>query len=133
MSLKHLTAPDAALAPPSAKYSHAVQAGPFLYVTGQLPCDPDNPEAPLPAGIAAQTRLSFKNLERILAHAGYGFPDTVFARIYLADLDHDYPGMNRIFLEYYPDEARLPGRTTVGVTALAHGALVEIDLVLYKA
>ena len=133
MSLKHLIAPDAAPAPPTAKYSHAVQAGPFLYVTGQLPCDPDDPGAALPEGIGAQTRMSFKNLERILRHAGYEFSDTVFARIYLTDLERDYPGMNQVFLEYYADDDRLPGRTTVGVTALARGALVEIDLVLYRA
>ena len=133
MTLTHLTVPNAAPAPPSAKYSHAVRAGPFLYVTGQLPVDPDDPAAALPAGIAAQTRLSFKNLERILAHAGFDFADTVFARIYLADFKRDYAGMNAVFFEYFPDEARLPGRTTVGVAALARDALVEIDLVLYRA
>ena len=129
---QHLNAPDAAPPPPGAKYSHAVKAGPFLYVTGQLPVDPDDPEAPLPAGIEVQTRAAFKNLERIVAHAGYDLADTVFARVYLADFRRDYPGMNRVYQEHYPDDARLPGRTTVGVTALARDALVEIDLVLYR-
>ena len=132
MNLKHLNAPDAAPAPPTAKYSHAVQAGPFLYVTGQLPADPDDLDAPLPAGIEAQTRLAFKNLEPIVAHAGYSLADTVFARVYLTEFKRDYAGMNRIYQEYYPDDDRLPGRTTVGVTALARNAQVEIDLVLWK-
>lgn len=133
MTLKHLNAPDAAPAPPTAKYSHAVEAGPFLYVTGQLPADPDDLEAPLPPDIEAQTRLVFKNLTRIVDHAGYSLADTVFARVYLTAFKRDYPGMNKVYAEYFPDDARLPGRTTVGVTALARDALVEIDLVLHKA
>ena len=132
MNLRHLNAPDAAPAPATAKYSHAVQAGAFLYVTGQLPVDPDDLEAPLPEGIEAQTRIAFKNLERIVAYAGYKLADTVFVRVYLTDFKRDYAGMNRIYQEYYPDDDRLPGRTTVGVTALARNALVEIDLVLWK-
>lgn len=132
MPPKYLNAPDAAPAPPTAKYSHAVEAGPFLHVTGQLPADPDDLEAPLPDGIAAQTHLVFKNLQRIVAHAGYDLADTVFARVYLADFKRDYVGMNAVYGEYFPDEPRLPGRTTVGVTALARDALVEIDLVVAK-
>lgn len=132
MSLKHLNAPDAAPAPPGASYSHAVQAGPFLYVTGQLPVDPDDLAAPLPADIEAQTRMVFKNLERIVAHAGYSLADTVFARVYLTEFKRDYPGFNRVYQSYFPDDARLPGRTTVGVTGLARDALVEVDLVLYR-
>jgi reactive intermediate/imine deaminase len=133
MTLTHLTAPDAAPAPPSAKYSHAVKAGPFLYVTGQLPADPDDPEAPLPEGIAAQTHLSFKNLNRILRHAGYSFEDTVFVRVFLTNFKRDYAGMNEVFFQYYTDEERLPARTTVGVSGLGRDGLVEIDMVLYRA
>jgi len=132
MTARYLNAPDAAPAPPGAKYSHAVQAGPFLYVTGQLPVDPDDGAAPLPAGVEAQTRLVFKNLERIVAHAGYALADTVFARVYLTEFKRDYPGFNQVYRSYFPDDARLPGRTTVGVTGLARDALVEVDLVLYR-
>lgn len=132
MSLKHMNAPDAAPAPPGARYSHAVQAGPFLYVTGQLPVDPDDLEAPLPEGIEAQTHLVFKNLARIVAHCGYDLADTAFARVYLTDFKRDYPGFNKVYGEYFPDDATLPGRTTVGVTGLARDALVEVDLVLYR-
>jgi len=132
MPLKHLNAPDAAPAPPGAKYSHAVAAGPFLYVTGQLPVDPDDLVGPLPEGIAAQTHMVFKNLTRIVAYAGFDLTDTVFARVYLTEFKRDYPGFNKVYQEYFPDDARLPGRTTVGVTGLARDALVEVDLVLCK-
>lgn len=132
MPLKHLNAPDAAPAPPGARYSHAVAAGPFLYVTGQLPIDPDDLERPLPDGIAAQTHLVFKNLTRIVAHCGFALTDVAFARVYLTEFQRDYPGFNAVYQTYFPDDARLPGRTTVGVTGLARGALVEVDLVLYR-
>ena len=132
MPANYLNAPDAAPAPPTAHYSHAVHAGPFLYVTGQLPADPDDPEAPLPPDISAQTHLVFKNLSRIAEHAGFDLADTVFARIYLTDFGRDYAAMNSVYREYFPDDSRLPGRTTVGVAALARDALVEIDLVMHR-
>lgn len=129
---QHYQVPDAAPSPATARYSHCVKVGGWLYVTGQLPVDPDDPEAPLPPDIAAQTELSFRNLERILGHVGYDFADTVFARVFLADFERDYPGFNSVYHRYYDDEATLPGRTTVGVAKLGRDALVEIDLVLYR-
>src|SRR3546814_15906849 len=131
MSLKHGISPDAASAPPVARYTHAVKAGAFRYGTVQLPVDPDDPQNSQPEGIEAQTRLAFENLQRIVAHAGYALADTVFARVYLTDFKRDYPGMNRVYQDHYPDDARLPGRPTVGVTGLARNARVDIDLVLY--
>ena len=132
MSPSYLNVADAAPAPPTARYSHAVAAGPFLYVTGQLPVDPDNLAAPLPPDITSQTHLVFKNLSRIVAHAGFDLADTVFARVYLREFKRDYAAMNAVYGEYFPDDRRLPGRTTVGVTGLARDALVEIDLVVYR-
>jgi reactive intermediate/imine deaminase len=124
---------DAAPAPKTASYAHAVEIGELLFVTGQLPIDPDTPEAPLPVSIEAQTELVFVNLHRILRAAGYQLENTVFARIYLADFDRDYTGLNRIFHQHFHDEQRLPGRTTVGVAKLGRDALVEIDLVVAKS
>lgn len=131
MPLTYLNTPDAAPAPPTARYSHAVVAGPFLYVTGQLPADPDDLTAPLPPDATAQTHLVFKNLSRIVGHAGFDLADTVFARVYLTDFRRDYAAMNAVYSEYFSNDARLPARTTVGVTALARNALVEIDLVVF--
>jgi 2-iminobutanoate/2-iminopropanoate deaminase len=128
--MRYLVVPNAAPAPKSARYSHAVEVDGLLFVTGQLPVDPANPEGPLPQGIEAQTEMSFHNLGLILAAAGYEFRNTVFARIYLKDFERDYPGMNAVYLRYFSDDARLPGRTTVGVTKLGRDALVEIDLVV---
>ncbi|PWR19481.1 RidA family protein [Zavarzinia aquatilis] len=129
---QHITVADAAPPPKTARYSHAVKAGGFLHVTGQLPIDPANPAAPLPPDIETQTELSMLNIRRIVAAAGYDLTDTVFVRIFLADFDRDYVGMNSVFHRYYDDDATMPGRTTVGVAKLGRGALVEIDMVLFR-
>jgi 2-iminobutanoate/2-iminopropanoate deaminase len=114
-----------------APFSHAVRVGPWLLVTGQMPTDPADNTRPLPEGVEAQTRQVMANLQRVLAGAGYALSDVVQARIYLTQFDRDYEAMNRTYAAYFPPD-RLPARTTVGVTGLARGALVEIDLVAWK-
>lgn len=133
MSNRYVTVPDAAPSPVSARYSHCVEAGGFLYVTGQLPVDPDDPAAAPPEGVTAQTELAFENLRRIVSHAGYELSDTVFARIYLRDFDNDYVDFNKVYHRFFSDDDKMPGRTTVGVARLGKNALVEIDLVLYRS
>jgi 2-iminobutanoate/2-iminopropanoate deaminase len=116
---------------PVAPYSHVVEAGGFLFVTGQLATDPDDDSLPMPEGIEAQTKKVMDNLRRALKGAGAGFEHVVFARIYLTDFQRDYAAMNAIYTSYF-DPARLPGRTTVGVTHLARGGIVEIDFIAKK-
>ena len=116
---------------PVAPYSHAVEAGPFVFVTGQLATDPDDDAVPLPDGIEAQTRKVMENLARVLKGCDMDFAHVVFVRIYLTAFKRDYAAMNAIFSSYF-DDARRPGRTTVGVTDLARGGIVEIDMIAYK-
>lgn len=132
MSKRHIIAPGAAPSPKTARYSHAVEAAGWLYVTGQLPVNPETPDEALPTGITAQTEMAFRNLSIILKEAGYEFQDTVFARIFLSDFDRDYAEMNAVFHCFYDDDKTMPSRTTVGVATLGRGALVEIDLILYR-
>lgn len=119
--------------PKGVKYHHATQAGGWLYVTGQLPTRTEDPTAPLPQGIEAQTEQTFRNLITIIAAAGYSLEDTVFARIHLSHFERDYDGLNRAYCRFFTDDAQVPSRTTVGVAKLGRDALVEIDLVLYRA
>jgi 2-iminobutanoate/2-iminopropanoate deaminase len=128
--MRYLIVPNAAPAPKSARYSHAVEVNGLLFVTGQLPVDPADPEGHLPQGIEAQTEMAFRNLGLILAAAGFELRNTVFARVYLKEFERDYPGMNAVYLRHFSDDTRLPGRTTVGVTKLGRDALVEIDLIV---
>ena len=129
---RYIRVPAAAPSPKTARYSHAVEAGGLLFVTGQLAVDPENFDAPLPPGIEAQTDLVFRNLILIVEAAGYRLSDTVFARVFLTEFERDYAGMNGVYNRYFSDDARMPGRTTVGVTKLARDGLVEIDLVVGK-
>ncbi|MDP1730839.1 MAG: RidA family protein [Devosia sp.] len=113
---------------PVAPFSHAVEADGWIFVTGQMPTDPNAPDAPPPEGIEAQTRRVIENLKLILAGLELGLEHVTMARIYLTGFERDYAAMNAVWQSAFP-AGRLPARTTVGVTALAVGALVEIDLV----
>jgi 2-iminobutanoate/2-iminopropanoate deaminase len=117
---------------PVTPYSHAVEAGGFLFVTGQLATDPDDDALPLPTGIEAQTRKVMDNLRRVLAGCGMSFANVVCVRIYLTDFNGDYAKMNAIFSTHFEDGKR-PARTTVGVTALARGGIVEIDMIAFRS
>jgi 2-iminobutanoate/2-iminopropanoate deaminase len=126
--MEFLTVPGAPPPPPSAPYSHAVRAGEFLFVTGQLPSDPKTGDRLVAGGIVEQTHQVMRNLQTVLAAAGTSLERVAFARVYLVNFA-DYAEMNRVYASYFT-QGRLPGRTCVGVTGLALGALVEIDLVV---
>ncbi|MBV9827156.1 MAG: RidA family protein [Alphaproteobacteria bacterium] len=113
---------------PVAPFSHAVAADGWLFVTGQMPTDPDNDAAPLPNGVEAQTRRVVENLKLVLAGADSRLEEIVFARVYLTHFERDYAAMNEVWRGYFAP-GRLPARTCIGVNGLARGALVEIDLV----
>jgi reactive intermediate/imine deaminase len=113
---------------PVAPYSHVVECGGWLFVTGQLATDPDDDSLPIPDGIEAQTHKVMDNLNRALGGVGAGLDRVVFARVFRTEFERDYAAMNAIYRSYF-DPAALPGRTTVGVTHLARGGLIEIDMI----
>ena len=112
---------------PVAPFSHAVAADGWVFVTGQMPTEPADDSAPLPEGIEAQTRRVVENLRIVLAGAGSALDRVVFARVYLTHFERDYAAMNAVWQSYFAP-GKLPARTCIGVTGLARGALVEIDL-----
>jgi 2-iminobutanoate/2-iminopropanoate deaminase len=112
---------------PVAPFSHATACDGWLFVTGQMPTDPADAAAPLPEGIEAQTRRVVENLKIVLAGAGSALDRVVFARVYLLRFECDYAAMNEVWRSYFAP-GKLPARTCIGVTGLARGALVEIDL-----
>jgi 2-iminobutanoate/2-iminopropanoate deaminase len=117
---------------PVAPFSHATAADGWLFVTGQMPTDPTDDGAPLPEGVEAQTRRVIDNLKLVLAGTGSGLDQIVFARVYLTYFERDYAAMNRVYESYFAP-GQLPARTCIGVTGLARGALVEIDLLARRA
>ena len=128
MDIRFMTIPDAPPPPPTAAYSHAVRAGDFLYVTGQLGVDPAT-NTLATGGAAEQAEQIMRNLEVVLRGAGTSIERAVMARIYLINFAVDYPAVNKVYASYF-QEGAYPARTTVGVTNLALSASVEIDLIV---
>ena len=112
---------------PVAPFSHAVEADGWVFLTGQMPTDPQAPDAPLPEGVTAQTRAVMENLKLVLGGLELGLAHVVQARVYLTEFERDYAAMNAVYASYFPEDRR-PARTCIGVTGLAVGALVEIDM-----
>jgi len=128
MNIEFLTLPGAPPPPPTAAYSHAVRAGDFLFVTGQLGVDPRT-NTLVPGGAEAQARQVMENLQTVLRGAGASLDRAVMVRIYLVNFAADYPAVNAVYASYFKS-GNFPSRTTVGVTNLALGAAVEIDLIV---
>ncbi len=113
---------------PVAPFSHAVEADGWVFLTGQMPTDPDDDAAPLPEGITAQTQRVMDNLILVLNGVGLTLDNVVNVRIYLTEFERDYPAMNAAYKAYFLPKP-LPARTCIGVTGLARKAIVEIDMV----
>ena len=111
---------------PVAPFSHAVESDGWVILTGQMPTVPGAPDAPLVHGIAAQTMQVMANLGTILRGLELDLSHVVQMRAYLTEFERDYAVFNDTYKAHFPAD-RLPARTTIGVTALAVGALVEID------
>ena len=111
-----------------APFSHAVEFDGWVQLTGQMPTDPIDDTKPLPDGIQTQTRRGMDNLAIILSEMQLGLENVLSTRVFLTNFKRDYEPMNNIYKSYFENN-RLPARTCVGVTDLALGALVEIDMV----
>jgi reactive intermediate/imine deaminase len=118
----------AAAPTPVAPFSHAVEVDGWVFLTGQMPTDPDEDAQPLPEGIEDQTRRVMENLKLVLHGVGLGLEHVVAVRVFLTHFEEDYEPMNRIYASYFPVDRR-PARTCVGVTGLARNARVEIDMI----
>jgi reactive intermediate/imine deaminase len=115
-----------------APFSHAVESDGWVIVTGQMPTVPGRPDAPLAQGIEAQTRQVMENLQTVLGGIGLDLSHVAQCRCFLTAFERDYAAFNETYQSYFSAD-RLPARTTVGVTALAVGALVEIDCIARRS
>lgn len=106
-------------------YSQAVKANGVLYTSGQISLDPATMEL-VTGDFAAQARRVFENLKAVLTEAGTDFSRVVKATVYVTDLAN-FQTLNGIYAEYFGEHK--PARTTVQVSGLPKGSLVEIDLV----
>ncbi len=125
MTRKSITAPNASAIGP---YSHAIDAGELVYLSGQTPMDPATGK--LVAGdVGAQAEQCFKNLFGVLAAAGLTSDQVVKVNVYLVDMN-DFAAMNAVYARQFTPP--YPARTTIGVAALPMGARIEIELIARK-
>ena len=108
-------------------YSQAIQAGDFLYVSGQIPVDPATGN--IPEGIAAQAKQSLENMKAIVEAAGYLLSDVVKTTVFAADIA-DFAAVNEVYAEYFSKDA--PARSFVAVKDLPKGVGLEIEAVAWR-
>lgn len=125
MDIEHLTFSSAPQK--VAPFSHAVRAGDYLFITGQMPTLKHDNTQLVDGGIEAQTHQVMKNLLDVLNAAGSSLEKVIFARVYLVNFG-DFDKMNSVYASYFVQD-KLPARTCIGVTGLAVGASVEIDFI----
>ena len=104
-------------------YSQAIQAGDFIFYSGQIPLDPESGTM-VEGGIVEQTRQVMSNMKAILSASKRDFSDIVKTTIYLTNLA-DFATVNEIYGEFFTDIP--PARACVQVAALPKGAQVEIE------
>lgn len=107
-------------------YSQAIQAGDFLYVSGQIGINPETGD--VAEGIEAQTKQVMENLKAILAEADTSFADVIKFTIYIQSMDN-FATVNDIYGGYL--QKPYPARATVEVSRLPKDMLVEMDAVVY--
>lgn len=105
-------------------YSHAVQAGKMLFISGQLGLDPVTGE--LVEGVEEQARLALANLKAVLAAAKMDMEDVVKTTVFLVNMG-DFAAINAIYAEAFGDTK--PARSCVAVAALPKGGLFEIEAI----
>jgi 2-aminomuconate deaminase len=124
---------------PVGAYPHARRVGDLLFLSGIGPREPGTDAIPgnvyfadgrlRDYDIVAQTRAVFANVRAVLEAAGAHWQDLVDVTVYLTDMKHDFQAYNLIWAEHFPDPARAPCRTTLGIVALPTPIAIEIKCV----
>jgi 2-iminobutanoate/2-iminopropanoate deaminase len=108
---------------PIAPYSPAIKAMGMIFASGQLPVDS---AGAIPEGMAAQTRQCLENMKTLLAAAGVGMGDVVKCTVFITNMD-EFGKMNEVYGQFFTETP--PARSTVEVSRLARGAMVEIEAI----
>ena len=125
----HRPISSATSAKPVGPYSPALQAGPWLFISGQVPVDPATGEM-VQGDIELQTHRVLENVRALLSAAGFIFQDVVRTTVFLADMN-DFAAMNAAYSTFFREP--YPARATVQVARLPRDARVEIDAIAFRA
>ena len=109
-------------------YSQAIQAGDFLFVSGQTPLDPATGQL-VTGSVEDQAKRVFENLKGILEEAGFTTQHVVKVLVFVTDMDN-FAAVNGVYSQYFT--APLPARSFVAVKGLPKGAQVEVELIAWK-
>lgn len=109
-------------------YSPGVLVGNTLYISGQLPMDPETNQL-VAGGIQAQTKAALSNVERMLTAEGLAKTDVAMCRVYIPDMAY-WDTVNDIYADFFGEHK--PARIIVPTRELHHGALVEIEAIAEK-
>lgn len=123
--IHHLNVPGLSTAGP---YSHLVEAGGFVFLSGVIPVNYDSGEADT-VSIGIATHRVLKNIRQVLQAAGLTLDDVVKATVYLRDMN-DFQQMNEAWLMWFENEK--PARSTVGVNDLPLHMPIEIEVIAWK-
>ncbi|HZW82504.1 MAG TPA: Rid family detoxifying hydrolase [Candidatus Deferrimicrobium sp.] len=110
-------------------YSHAVESGDLIYLSGQTPIDSKTGKL-VEGDIVAQTEQSFKNLFNVLHSAGLSPDDVIKVNVFLTDM-RNFNAMNSVYSKQF--SIPYPARTTIGVNELPLGAQVEIEMIARRS
>lgn len=113
---------------PIGPYSQAIQAGNTLYISGQIPMNPETKELVMDT-LEIETHQVMKNLNAILNEANFTFDNIVKCSIFLADMN-DFPVVNDVYGAYF--SSKFPARETIQVGKLPLGVNVEISAIAVK-
>ena len=109
-------------------YSQAISAGPFLFLSGQIPIDPKSGQITA-VTIQEQTKQVIHNIQAILAADGLSLLDVVKTDVFLKDMQ-DFPEMNTIYAEYF-NHTNKPARVTIQAAKLPMDCRVEISCIAF--
>lgn len=109
-------------------YSQGVKAGPFIFISGQIPVNPQTGEV-VKGDIRAHTRQVLENLQAVVSEAGCTLQDVVKTTIFLKNMD-DFNLVNEIYAEYFPVDP--PARACIEVSRLPKDVGVEIEAIVYR-
>jgi len=110
-------------------YSHAVESGDLLFLSGQTPIDSQTGKL-AEGDIVKQTKQCFKNLFNVLEAAGLGPDDVEKVNVFLTNMDN-FAAMNEVYAQQF--SAPYPARTTIGVASLPLGAQIEIEMIARRS
>lgn len=109
-------------------YSQAIQAGDFLYASGQIPLDPATGQLAT-GGIEEQARRSLENVKAVVEGAGFTMQQIIKTTVFITTMDN-FAAVNGVYTEYFKETP--PARSCVAVKELPKGALVEVEVVAWK-